>query len=53
VKAFLGSAARGREIKEGAEGDQLREESAFYVAFFEFEKADISAENTSPWNVKR
>jgi hypothetical protein len=38
---------------EGAEGDQLREESLFYHAFFESEKADIGAENTSPWNVKR
>jgi hypothetical protein len=46
VKVLLGFRAKGRKIKEGGEGYQLREGPAPYNALFEAEKEDIDPENT-------
>jgi hypothetical protein len=50
VKALLGFRAKGRKIKEGGEGYQLKEGAAPYKAFFEAEKKDIGHENTDYLN---
>ena len=52
VKALLGFRAKGREVIEGGEGYQVREEAAIYGALFGAEKEDIGPENTYPWEVK-
>jgi len=52
VKALLGFRAKGREVKEGGEGCQLREGSALYNTLFGAEKEDIGPENTYLWKVK-
>jgi putative transposase len=52
VKALLGFRAKGREVIEGGEGYQVREESVLYNALFGAGKEDIGPENTYPWNVK-
>jgi putative transposase len=46
VKALLGFRAKGREVMEGAEGYQVREESDLYSALFGAEKEDITPKNT-------
>jgi hypothetical protein len=48
----LGFRAKGRDVVEGGEGYQLREDSASYNALFGAEKGDISPENTYFWDVK-
>jgi hypothetical protein len=52
LKALLGFRAKGRKVKEGGEGYQLREDPAPCNALFEAEKGDIGPENTYLWNVK-
>ena len=52
VKDIFGFRAKGREVKEGFEGYQLRERSASYDAFFEAKKDDIGLENTYSWDIK-
>ena len=52
LKALLGFRAKGRKVKEGGEGYQLREDPAPYNARFEAEKGNIGPENTYLWNVK-
>ena len=51
VKALLGFKAKGRNVMEGGEGYQLREEAAHYMALFGAEKDDIGPENTYFWDV--
>ena len=51
VKALLGFRAKGREVMEGGEGFQLREEAADYKALFEAENDDIGLKNTFFWNL--
>jgi REP-associated tyrosine transposase len=51
VKALLGFRAKGRKIKEGGEGYQLREGPAPYNALFEAEKQDIDPENAYSWDL--
>ena len=51
LKALLGFRAKGRKVKEGGEGYQLREDPGPYNALFEVEKEDIGPENTYLWNV--
>lgn len=52
VKALLGFRAKGREVIEGGEGFQLREEAADYKVLFEAEKSDIGHENAFFWDLK-
>jgi len=52
VKALLGFRAKGREVIEGREGYQVREEPAPYNALFGAEKDDIGLENTYLWDIK-
>lgn len=49
VKALLGFRARGREVIEGAEGYQVREEGGTYNALFEAQKGDIGPPNADFW----
>jgi putative transposase len=49
VKALLGFRAKGRDIMEGGEGYQLREEPGAYKALFGSENDDIGLENTYFW----
>ena len=51
VKALLGFRAKGREVIEGGEGYQVREESAPYNALFGAKKGDIGPENAYFWNI--
>jgi len=51
VKALLGYRAKGREVREGGGGYQLREESAPYKALFGAKKDDIGPESTFFWDV--
>jgi REP-associated tyrosine transposase len=51
VKALLGFRAKGREVIEGGEGCQLREETADYKLLFEAEKSDIGHENNYFWDL--
>ncbi|HVO85439.1 MAG TPA: transposase, partial [Syntrophobacteria bacterium] len=51
VKALLGFRAKGREVTEGGEGFQLREEAADYRALFEAESDDIGPKNTFFWDL--
>jgi putative transposase len=51
VKTLLGFRAKGREVIEGGEGFQLREEAADYKALFEPEKDDIGPKNTFFWDL--
>ena len=51
VKSLLGFKAKGRKVKEGGEGYQLREGPAPCNALFEAEKGDIDPENIYIWNV--
>ncbi len=46
VRALLGLRARGREVKQGGAGYQLREDVAPYKALFGAEKDDIDPKNT-------
>jgi len=43
--------AKGRKVIEGFEGNQLRERSAGYDAFFGAQKDDIALENTYRWDI--
>jgi hypothetical protein len=52
VKALLGFRAKGREVIEGSEGYQVREEPAPYSALFGAEKDDIGFENIYLWDIK-
>jgi len=54
VKALLGFRALGREVIQGAEGYQIREDLSCYKALFGAEKGDIDMKNTYFWdnNVK-
>lgn len=51
VKTLLGFRARGREVKQGGAGYQLREDVAPYKAPFDAEKDDIDPKNTYLWDV--
>jgi putative transposase len=51
VKALLGFRAKGREVTDGGDGFQLREEAADYMALFEGENDDIGPKNTFFWNL--
>ncbi|MFZ3045001.1 MAG: hypothetical protein WA151_03735 [Desulfatirhabdiaceae bacterium] len=51
VKSLLGYRAKGRKVKEGAEGFHLREQADPYGALFGLQKSDIIPENTYPWNI--
>jgi hypothetical protein len=51
VKAVLGFRAKGREVTEGGEGFQLREEAADYRALFEAENDDIGPQNSFFWDL--
>jgi REP element-mobilizing transposase RayT len=51
VKAQLANRAKGREVKEGHEGYQLREGCGSYKARFGAEKGDIDLENTYFWGI--
>lgn len=51
VKSLLGFKAKGRDVIEGGEGYNLREEAAPYTAHFRAEKADIGPENTYFWDI--
>jgi putative transposase len=51
VKMLLGFRAKGREVIEGSEEFQLREEAADYRALFEAENDDIRPENTFFWDL--
>jgi putative transposase len=51
VKTLLRFRAKGREIIEGGEGFQLREEAADYKALSEPEKHDIDPKNTFFWHL--
>ncbi|MHC5074737.1 MAG: hypothetical protein ACYTFE_07910, partial [Planctomycetota bacterium] len=51
LKALLGFRGKGRKVKEGGEGYQLRESPAPYKALFVAEKDDIAPENTYLWNI--
>jgi hypothetical protein len=50
VKALFGFRAKGREIKEGGEGYQLKGGPAPYNALFEAEKKNIGYEDTYYWD---
>jgi len=52
VKELLGIRAKGRDVIEGGEGYQVREEPAPYNALFGAEKDDIGLENTYLWGIK-
>jgi REP-associated tyrosine transposase len=51
VKSLLGFKAKGRNVLEGDERYQLREEAAPYIPIFEAEKDNISTENTHVWGI--
>jgi len=51
VKALLGFRARGREVIEGADGYQVKEEPPTYNAFFGVEKGNIGPRNDYFWDV--
>jgi putative transposase len=51
VKALLGFRAKGREVIEGSEGFQLREEAADYRALFEAKDDDIGPKHTIFWDL--
>lgn len=51
VKSLLGFKAKGRDVIEGGEGYNLREEAAPYTVHFRAEKADIGPENTYFWDI--
>jgi len=51
VKSLLGFKAKGRDVIEGGEGYNLREEAASYMAHFRAEKDDIGPENAYFWDV--
>jgi len=51
VKALLGYRAKGREVRGGNEGYDLREGSAPYKGLFGAENDDIGLENTYFWGV--
>ncbi len=51
VKMLLGFRAKGRDVIEGSEAFQLREEAADYRALFEAENDDIGPENTFFWDL--
>ena len=51
VKALLGFRAIGRDVIQGAEGYQIREEAASYKAHFGAEKGNIGIRNTSFWDI--
>jgi len=51
VKNIFGLRAKGRKIKEGFEGYQLRERSSGYEAFFGVQKDDIGPENAYRWGI--
>jgi len=51
VKAQLANRAKGREVREGDEGYQLREGCGSYKARFGAEKGDIELENTYFWGI--
>jgi hypothetical protein len=50
VKDILGFRGRGREVKEGAERYQVREERALYNDLFRAEKENIGHENAYFWD---
>jgi putative transposase len=52
VKELLGFRAKGREVVEGGDGFQVREDTAFYNSFFGAEKEDMGSKNTYFWIVK-
>jgi putative transposase len=52
VKELLGIRAKGRDVLQGSEGYQVREEPAPYNALFRAEKDDIGLENTYLWDIK-
>ena len=51
MKSLLGFKAKGRDVIEGGEGYNLREEAAPYMAHFRAEKDDIGPENAYFWDV--
>ena len=51
VKRLLGFRAKGREVTEGGEGFQLREEAADYRAFFEAQNDDTGPKSTFFWEL--
>jgi putative transposase len=51
VKALLGFRAKGRKVREGGEGYQLREGAVQYKALFRAEKDNIDPENTRFWDL--
>ena len=51
VKSIPGGLVRGRKVKEGGEGDRLRESPVPYGDYLGAEKEDIGLKNTSIWNV--
>jgi putative transposase len=51
VKSLLGFWAKGREVIEGGEGHQVREEPAAYNPLFEAENEDIGPKNTYFWDI--
>ena len=42
---------KGREIIEGGEGYQIREEPGLYKALFGAKKSDIGPKNTYSWDI--
>ena len=50
VKSLLGFKAKGRDVIEGGEGYNLREEAAPYRALFRIEKEDIGPQNAYFWD---
>ena len=52
VKATLGFRAKGRDIIEGTEEFQVREEERAYNGFFDAEKRIIGRKNNYSWNLK-
>jgi len=50
VKAFLGLGALRREVIQGTEGYQIREEPSCYKALFGAKKGDIGMKNPCFWD---
>lgn len=50
IKKRMGGFAVGRQIRENAEGFELREPRVAYNAFLEDEKSDIAVNNQRYWN---
>lgn len=51
IKEKLGVRAKGRKIIETAEGFQLREEMAPYIANYDQENGNIGLKNTCLWDI--